>query len=283
MDTHGEGGATALLLPFAVAAANSGVDLYGDAADAGGALHRLRLYYSGGMTPDGLIPLQPDLFADYFELRFASGAAIGETGVPTRVGPATDVTVLGLADLGPNQEEGYVEVRAFGKGKRLYNPSGPDPTPFEGVRYTAPAPANQVVAVNVDLANDRRTTFCLKQDDIDGAVWSRSIDECEEWRSAGLLRAVSITGGNDDRVCPGNLLELANAEIGESVVPREGNQTDAGLGIADDVDDAGAPTPAPVGTETAGPAAASSVSALTGALNIAAACFGAWMLQFIMV
>ena len=147
------------------------------------------------------------------------------------------VTVLGLADLGLLQEEGYdlcysedtdnfiditllvegdvntlegVSVVAFAKGNGLYNPGGPGPTPFEGVRYSAPAPANQVVDVLFDPDNVHATTFCLKESggtNGGGIVASYSVEECTAWKDAGLLRAVPFTTGYD-RSCPENLMDL---------------------------------------------------------------------------
>ena len=157
---------------------NSGIGLFGPRANK---VYRLRMYHSGGMTLDGLTALRPDLFADYFELQFSNGLNIGTDQEAVAVTSTSTVTVLGMADLGVRQDIGYdicyqedgdnyidfilevdhdtsvlegLTVLAFGKGKSLYNPGGPGPTPFEEARYTDPAPANQLVTVRVGLSND---------------------------------------------------------------------------------------------------------------------------------
>lgn len=237
LDTIGEGFAIGNLA--AGPSPNSGVDLFGDDSEDGN-LYRLRLYYSGGMTLDGLSALRPDMFSDYFTLQFSNGEAINEDNIPTTIGPTeTTVTVLGLADLGLFQEVGYdqcytedadnyidiilrvegnnsvldnMTVLAFSKGKFLYNPGGPGPTPFGDVRYTAPAPANQIVNVKFDPKNVHQTTFCLKDSDTDEVIFSRSVEECEEWRASGLLRSVPFTSGLE-RSCPKNLVQLANSDM----------------------------------------------------------------------
>lgn len=182
----------------------------------------------------------PNMFSDYFTLQFSNGEAINEDNIPTTIGPTeTTVTVLGLADLGLFQEVGYdqcytedadnyidiilrvegkksvldnMTVLAFSKGKFLYNPGGPGPTPFGDVRYTAPAPANQIVNVKFDPKNVHQTTFCLKDSDTDEVIFSRSVEECEEWRASGLLRSVPFTSGLE-RSCPKNLVQLANSDM----------------------------------------------------------------------
>ena len=229
---------------------NSGVDLFVKRETSSPNLQadseleqyfRLRLFYSGGMTPDGITELRPDQFSEYFSLQFpgdgANAIAIGEANVPTvvtgRSGTQARVTVLGLADLGLLQEEGYdlcysedtdnyiditllvegdvntldgVSVVAFANGNGLYNPGGPGPTPFGGVRYSAPAPANQVVNVLFDPDNVHATTFCLKESG-SGIVASYTVEECEAWKNAGLLRAVPFTTGYN-RSCPDSLMDL---------------------------------------------------------------------------
>ena len=101
-------------------------------------------------------------------------------------------------------------VLACSKGKCLYNPGGPGPTPFPDARYTAPGPANQLFAVRIDLENEHQTTFCLNIN----AAWSRDVAQCEAWRANGELKAAPIGSfQNSGRVCPENLVELANAEL----------------------------------------------------------------------
>lgn len=90
---------------------NSGLDLYGTAAQ-----YRLRLYTSGGFSPDGIASLLPGEFSRYFALEALdeNGATvpITETGTPVTVGGFGTVTVLGLADLaqaGTTENAAYVE------------------------------------------------------------------------------------------------------------------------------------------------------------------------------
>ena len=64
------------------AANNSGVDLFvnkeassPNQADSEYGHYRLRLFYSGGMTPDGVTELRPDQFSEYFSLQFPGDGA----------------------------------------------------------------------------------------------------------------------------------------------------------------------------------------------------------------
>ncbi|HUJ07313.1 MAG TPA: hypothetical protein VLX31_14485 [Streptosporangiaceae bacterium] len=144
---------------------NSGVSLYGRQAR-----FRLRLYTSGGMTPNGVSPLLPTDYDRYFQVDAvtSSGRAVrlmkaGRTylidGHPLRI--------VGLANLGRRQaryDACYGEVRnnyidiildgspaaarrittvripSAGRYRPLYNPGGPGTKPAPGVRYSAPSP-----------------------------------------------------------------------------------------------------------------------------------------------
>jgi hypothetical protein len=137
---------------------------------------RLRVLTTGGFSPDGVTGLRPNMFEDFFRV-YAKGAA-GETVIMDKVGVEYEVAggtlrVVGLADLGQAEnpaagiyyddcydEDGdnyidiilvgddaaarnnsFVEVPAVEDGYRaFYNPGGPGPKPFAGVRYTAPGP-----------------------------------------------------------------------------------------------------------------------------------------------
>lgn len=164
----GEGGVT--LLARAGSLPNDEFALY-DEGD-----FRLRVLTTGGFSPDGVTGVRPDMFQDYFRLR-ARGAD-GGTVTMDRVGvdyPVKGGTlrVVGLSDLGQaqNPKDGiyyddcyqedrdnyidiilvgdetaarnvtFVEIPSLAGGYRaFYNPGGPGPEPFEGVRYTAPGP-----------------------------------------------------------------------------------------------------------------------------------------------
>ncbi len=144
---------------------NSGVSLYGRQAK-----FRLRMYTSGGMTPNGVTPLLPTQYNQYFQVDAvtSSGRTVrllksGRTyyidGQPLRV--------VGLANLGRKQasyDDCYTEVRnnyidivldgsvaaarrittveipSTGRYKPLYNPGGPGNDPAPGVHYSAPSP-----------------------------------------------------------------------------------------------------------------------------------------------
>jgi hypothetical protein len=146
---------------------NDGLALYGEAAH-----YRLRIFTSGGFSPDGVRGVLPTEFARYFRLhaQTASGETIllTETGVDYEIDGGR-VQVVGLAELGlaaDAYDECYVEdhdnyidiilqgdeaaVRQLtyveipaGEGYDLfYNPGGPGNNPSPDVRYTAPGPAD---------------------------------------------------------------------------------------------------------------------------------------------
>ena len=144
--------------------------LYGEAD------FRLRVLTTGGFSPDGVTGLKPDMFEDFFRLH-AKGPN-GETVVIDRVGLDYELAggtlrVLGLSDLGKpkNADDGIfyddcyredrdnyidivlvgdeaaartltaVEIPSLEGGYRpFYNPGGPGPEPFPGVRYSSPGP-----------------------------------------------------------------------------------------------------------------------------------------------
>jgi hypothetical protein len=144
---------------------NSGVSLYG-----GQAKFRLRMYTSGGMTPDGVTPLLPTQYDQYFQVDAVTSA--GKTVRLTQAGKTyyidgQPLRVVGLANLGRKQasyDDCYTEVRnnyidivldgsaaaarrittveipSTGRYKPLYNPGGPGNDPAPGVHYSAPTP-----------------------------------------------------------------------------------------------------------------------------------------------
>lgn len=144
---------------------NSGVSLYG-----GQAKFRLRMYTSGGMTPNGVTPLLPTQYDQYFQVDAVTSA--GKTVRLIKAGKTYYVDgqplrVVGLANLGRKQasyDDCYSELRnnyidivldgsaaaarrittvdipSTGRYKPLYNPGGPGNDPAPGVLYSAPTP-----------------------------------------------------------------------------------------------------------------------------------------------
>jgi len=154
---------------------------------------RLRVLTTGGFSPDGVTGLRPNMFEDFFRVH-AKGAA-GETVIMDKVGveylvAGGTLRVVGLADLGQVEnpaagiyyddcydEDGdnyidiivvgdeaaarnitFVEVPGLEGGYRaFYNPGGPGPQPFAGVRYTAPGPPD-LEPVVIALDNPMRVS-----------------------------------------------------------------------------------------------------------------------------
>jgi len=173
-------------------------------------MYRIRTYYSGGMTPDGLTGLTPAMFDRYFALNFATGQKLNESSVGLLLdGTTTTVTVLGLAETGRSLEDleeerytpcyvddrdNYIDIiihvagdatvletlltsfTAFAEQPGLYNPGGPGPFPFESVRYVAPA-SEQTFPIDVDLNRTREVTYCVHQN----GTTSTDIETCEAW------------------------------------------------------------------------------------------------------
>lgn len=160
----------------------------------GGGDFRLRVLTSGGFSPDGVTGLRPDRFEDFFRIH-ATGPD-GEPTLLTEVGvdyslAGGSLRVLGLAELGQAEDESAgvfyddcyledqdnqidivlvgdeeaargvtaVEIPALEGGYHaFYNPGGPGPEPFEGVRYTAAGPPDLepvLVALDDPMRVDR--------------------------------------------------------------------------------------------------------------------------------
>jgi hypothetical protein len=165
MSTEGEGGPVFLSsnLP------NDGVALYGDEAQ-----YRLRMYTTGGFSPDGVQAVHPDEFERFFRIHAqgtdGSTVLITEAGVDYEVAGG-QIRVVGLADLGlaesaaayddcyvedrdnyidvilSGDEEAmrnitFLEIPAEGDYDPFYNPGGPGNNPTPDIRYTAPGPAD---------------------------------------------------------------------------------------------------------------------------------------------
>jgi hypothetical protein len=182
MSARGEGAPK----PFTGALPNDGVTLYGKAAK-----FRLRVFTSGGFSPDGVRAVFPTEFSRYFRLRVkgSNGRSIllTKTDVNYRVGGGV-IRILGLADLGHKQssyDDCYtedkdnqidivlggdeaavsritaVEIPATGHYSPFYNPGGPGNDPSPGVTYTSPGPS-QVQPVLDALENPMQVTFIRK-------------------------------------------------------------------------------------------------------------------------
>jgi hypothetical protein len=164
---------------------NDGISLYGSQAK-----FRLRMYTSGGMTPNGVTPLLPTDYDQYF--RVIAVTSSGRKVALTRAGKTyyidgKPLRVVGLADLGRKQasyDACYTEVRnnyidiildgseaaarrittveipSTGRYKPLYNPGGPGNDPAPGVRYSAPSPP---IAEHVTIALDNPMTVTYVQ------------------------------------------------------------------------------------------------------------------------
>ena len=154
---------------------------------------RIRMLTTGGFSPDGITGLTPTMFEDFF--RIHANGSNGEVVLLEKVGQEYLVAggtlrIVGLSDLGQkeNPDEGifyddcyaedrdnyidiilvgdeaaarnitHVEIPSLEGGyKAFYNPGGPGPEPFEGVRYTAPGPADLEPVINA-LDNPMRVS-----------------------------------------------------------------------------------------------------------------------------
>jgi hypothetical protein len=167
---------------------NDEVALYGSTAN-----FRLRMLTTGGFSPDGVHGLLPTDFAKYFRLRAIGPDGVtmilDQTGVDYHVLGGT-LRILGLSDLGKKADasqgvvydqcysedrDNYIDVVHSGDEAAarnitylempglpggygaLYNPGGPGPTPFPGVRYTAPSPP-VLEPVTIALDNPMRVS-----------------------------------------------------------------------------------------------------------------------------
>lgn len=155
---------------------------------------RIRVLTTGGFSPDGITGLRPNMYEDFFRIHVTG--TDGETVLLENVGEEYEVAggvlrVVGLAELGQREnpdagvfyddcyqedrdnyidiilvgdEEAarnitFVEIPALEGGYRaFYNPGGPGPEPYEGVRYTAPGPPDLepvIIALDNPMRVDR--------------------------------------------------------------------------------------------------------------------------------
>jgi hypothetical protein len=155
---------------------------------------RIRVLTTGGFSPDGVTGVHPDMYEDFFRVHVngpdGETVLLEEVGVDYEVAGGT-LRVVGLSDLGQreNPDEGifyddcysedrdnyidiilvgdeeaarnvtFVEIPALEGGySPFYNPGGPGPEPFEGVRYTAPGPPDLepvIIALDDPMRVDR--------------------------------------------------------------------------------------------------------------------------------
>lgn len=146
------------------ASPNDGITLYGQEAQ-----YRLRVFTSGGFSPDGVRGMFPTEYQRYFRVH-AGGTVLTEAGKDYFIDGAR-IRVVGLAELGKKQDtydDTYVEdqdnqidiilngdlaairritgveVPSVAPYSPLYNPGGPGNQPTPGVRYSAPSPPHTV-------------------------------------------------------------------------------------------------------------------------------------------
>jgi hypothetical protein len=179
MSTAGESAPEA----FSGSLPNDGVSLYGSSAQ-----YRLRVFTSGGFSPDGVRSVYPTDFSRFFRIETvdADGQVrwLTQTGVPYQL-PSGTITVIGLADLGPAQssyDDSYVEdhdnqidivlsgdeaavatikavqIPASGSYSPFYNPGGPGNDPTPGVTYTQPGPSQTEPVIDA-LADPMTVTY----------------------------------------------------------------------------------------------------------------------------
>ncbi len=168
MSTVGDGGPPGIT----ASTPNDGIALYG--ADA---QYRLRVFTTGGYTPDGVTGLKPTEYDTYFRVQVKNDAgdlvALLESGKEYII-DGKPIEVVGLAELGIRDQEvadndcyledkdnqidivlkGAVEVMRKVVGvdvpstedgyKPFYNPGGPGNTPADGVTYTQGSPNHTV-------------------------------------------------------------------------------------------------------------------------------------------
>ena len=172
---------------------NDGISLYGD-----GAQYRLRVYTTGGYTPDGVMGLKPTQYNKFFQVQVRTDAGelipLLQSGTEYLIDDET-IEVVGLAELGaPGQvvdgNDCYIEdkdnqIDIILKGDldavrkvvgvrvpseqpaggrtadgywQFYNPGGPGNTPVAGTVYTQGSP-DHVVPVTIAIDDPMMVTY----------------------------------------------------------------------------------------------------------------------------
>ncbi len=155
---------------------------------------RIRVLTTGGFSPDGVTALRPNKYEDFFRVHVVGAG--GETVLLENVGEDYAVAggtlrVVGLSDLGQRENpdagilyddcyeedrDNYIDIILVGDEEAarnitfveipaleggygaFYNPGGPGPEPFEGIRYTAPGPPDLepvIIALDDPMRVDR--------------------------------------------------------------------------------------------------------------------------------
>lgn len=217
---------------------NSGLHLYGHAAQ-----YRIRLYYSGGMTPNGVNAITPDSFERLWSLNLEGGVVAKEVGVAYKT-KAGKLTVVGLADLGAAMQscedyndvcyvedaDNYIdiifkadsdEVAALVESVTiragLFNPGGPGVSPTDGVPFTK-ASSPTVIGVQNDLSGKMQVTYC------NGTFYPEAtqdeVDACTAMSGTPLNRNKGATyPGSNAQFCkpgPNVAWDRAKAHISDS-------------------------------------------------------------------
>lgn len=169
---------------------NDAYSLFGDNAQ-----YRLRLFTSGGFSPDGVSGFMPTDFETFFRLhaRHTDGGQVvlQKSGQPYDLGAGT-IEIVGLAEVGaplegpPNRayyvedHDNYFDIMIKGDAAAvsllesveiptsrtpgysdIYNPGGPGRTPQPGVRYTKPA-LPQVYPIAHSLDQPRTVSYAAQ-------------------------------------------------------------------------------------------------------------------------
>ncbi|MEO0322775.1 MAG: immunoglobulin-like domain-containing protein [Myxococcota bacterium] len=178
--------------------------LYGEEAE-----FMVRTLSTGGVSPNGTSGVTPDDFERFFRLH-ATGedgslVIIDQVGVDYAVRGGT-LRVLGLSDLGQREDvnpydacydedlDNYIDIILAGDEAAarslthvevpsleggydaFYNPGGPGRTPFEGVTYTEPGPAD-LEPVIIALDDPMRVSYDPESDDVpDEGVMTLDVD-----------------------------------------------------------------------------------------------------------
>jgi len=178
MSAIGDGGPPG----FTANTPNDGIALYGDDAQ-----YRLRVYTTGGYTPDGVVGLKPNQYNNFFQVQVTTDS--GELVPLLKAGQeyvidGKTIEVVGLAELGPpgqvldgndcysDDKDNQIDIILKGDveavrkvsavrvpsqqpaGERsadgywqFYNPGGPGNNPTPGTTYTQGSPDHTVPVV----------------------------------------------------------------------------------------------------------------------------------------
>jgi hypothetical protein len=156
--------------------------------------YRIRVLTTGGFSPDGVTPVLPDMYEDFFRVHVegpdGETVLLDEVGMDYQVAGGT-LRVVGLSELGqredpdggvyyddcyPEDKDNYIDIILVGDQaaarnvtfveipsleggyNAFYNPGGPGPEPIEDVRYTALGPPDVepvIIALDDPMRVDR--------------------------------------------------------------------------------------------------------------------------------